>query len=221
MNKLRAEAEKLRQQGYSYNLIHERLGIAKGTMSYWFKDKPFTPNNEVLERIKNGPGKTGIRRHNQRVKEIQLLKQIGSKELGKLSKRDLWLLGLGIYIGEGAKTTEMIRISNADPAVIRLSVRWLKDACEVTDENLTLRVHIYPDNDPDECIDYWQRVTGISRKNFRKVSVDLRTNKLASRAHKLPYGTAHVTVASNGDPEKGVRLFRRMNGWIAGALNQV
>jgi hypothetical protein len=221
MHKLRSQAEKLREQGYSYNLIHQKLGIPKSTMSYWFQNKPFTPNDEVLERVRSGSGKEGLRRHEKRLKEVALLKQQGAYEIGNLSDRDLWILGLGIYIGEGAKTTEMIRISNADPAVIRLAVRWLKDACKLKDENLSVRIHIYPDNNPDDCLSYWQEVTNLHESCFRKVSVDLRTDKSLSKKRRLPYGTAHITVVSRGDPEKGVRLFRRINGWMTGALNQV
>ena len=220
MNTLRAEAEELRRQGYSYNLIQERLGIAKGTMSYWFKEMPFTPNKEVLRRVKNGQGKLGIRRHNDRVNEIAKLKKVGIAEIGVLSARDLWLLGLGIYIGEGSKTNEQIRIVNSDPAVIRTSIKWLKESCGLDNENIRMSLHIYPDNNPEECIEYWQRVTRLKRENFRWISVDSRTNKSASNAGKLMYGTAHVTVISNGDKAKGVKLFRRLNGWIYGAMNQ-
>ncbi len=220
MNKLRAEAEKLREQGYSYALINQKLGISKSTMSYWFKDKPFVANKEVLSRIKNGQAAVGIERHNRRVQEIQTLKQQGIEEIGKISKRDLWMLGLGLYIGEGAKTTEIIRISNSNPHVIRLSIRWLEEVFGLTSENFSVRLHLYPDSEVDRCQRYWQDVTGLDKDNFRKPNIDKRTNKQASNSGKLPYGTAHVTVISRGDPEKGVRLFRRMDGWIVGAMSQ-
>lgn len=221
MNKLRTDADKLREQGYSYNLIHERLGISKSTMSYWFKDKPFLPNAEVQKRINNSQAQVGIMRHNLRVQETQMLKELGTTEVGRLTKRDLWMLGLGLYIGEGAKTTEWLRISNSDPAVIRLSIKWFKEVFGLTNENFSIRLHLYPDNKLDQCQRYWQDITGLSKNNFRRPSIDKRTNKQASRAGKLPYGTAHVNVLSNKDPNKGVRLFRRMNGWIAGVMNQV
>lgn len=221
MNKLRAEAEKLREQGYSYNLIHERLGISKSTMSGWFKDKLFLPNEEVKKRIKNGQAQVGIMRHNIRVQEIQMLREQGTHEIGNITQRDLWMLGLGLYIGEGAKTTETIRISNSDPAVIQLSIKWLKEVLGLTNKNFSVRLHLYPDNKLDECLSYWQEVTGLSKSNFRRPSIDRRINKQTSRSGKLPYGTAHVTVISAGDPNKGVRLFRRMNGWIVGIMNQV
>ncbi|MBI2588928.1 hypothetical protein HYW35_01840 [Candidatus Saccharibacteria bacterium] len=221
MNKYRAEAEKLRKAGYSYNMITNALGISKGTMSYWFKDKPFTPNKKVLERIKYGPIKSGARSHNRRVKEIADLKELGRKELGEISKRDLWLLGLGLYIGEGSKTTESIRIINSDPAIIITGIRWLREICNLPLNNIVIRLHIYPDTNKQEAIKFWRSITDIPKKNFRNPTIDHRTDKKSKKTGKLPYGTAHIMVITNGDPEKGVKLYRRINGWIAGALNQL
>lgn len=221
MNSLRQAAENLREQGYSYGLIQQKLGISRSTMSYWLKDKPFVPNQEVLERIKRGTGAEGVRRHNRRVAEIEELRERGIAELGSLSHRDLWLIGLGLYIGEGAKTTEAVRIVNSDPAVIRLAIRWFKEVCSLKNENLTVSLHIYPDNDVEACKDYWREVTKLPQENFRWISVDRRQNKRAAATGKLSFGTAHITVRANGDSSKGVRLFRKINGWMTGALNQV
>ena len=221
MNTLRTEAEKLRDEGYSYNMINQALGVPVSTMSYWFRDRPFKPNREVLDRIKYGPIKSGAKRHNQRVRSIIKFKKIGIQEVGKLSQRDLWMLGIGLYIGEGAKTIESVRIINSDPAVIAIGIRWLKDVCGLTSDNITIRLHIYPDNDENEARKFWQEVTGLPIANFRKTSIDRRTNKSLSGRRKLPYGTAHVSVVSRGDPQKGVILFRKINGWIFGVLNQV
>ena len=220
MNKLRLDAEKLRAQGYSYALIKEKLGISKSTMSYWFKDKPFTPNMQVEARIKNGRGKVGIKRHNIRVREIKKLKELGIKEVGKLSDRDLWMLGLGLYIGEGAKTTETIHISNSDPLIIMLSIRWFKEVLGLSNDNLVIRLHLYPDSNVPACIEYWQSITGLEARNFYQSIIDMRVNKKVNRAGKLPYGTAQVSIKANGDRDKGVRLYRKMSGWIEGAMNQ-
>jgi len=214
------EAEKLRSQGYSYNLINKKLGISLATMSYWFKDKPFIPNDEVKRRIKNGHS-TGLKSHERRLTEILELKQVGIKEIGKLSKRDLLLLGLGIYIGEGSKTNERIRISNSDPAIIRLSIRWLKEVANLENDNISIRLHLYPDSNIEECMKYWQKVTGLNQRHFQNVTIDRRINKQTFHLGKLPHGTAHIYVLSGGNLEKGVRLYRRLNGWIAGVKLQV
>jgi len=221
MNQLRAEAERLRDLGYSYNMITEVLGIARSTMSYWFKDRPFAPNYEALERIKYGPLKSGALKHNRKVEEIARMREVGISEVGDLTPRDIWMLGLGLYIGEGAKTVETVRVANSNPAVIRAMVRWLKETCGLEDNNIRLRIHLYPDCNEEEALQYWRTVTGLPSSNFKKTSIDTRQNKRRSMHGKLPYGTAHIYVAAWGDPNKGARLFRRVNGWMAGALEQL
>jgi hypothetical protein len=221
MNELRRQAEALRGAGYSYNMITEKLGISSSTMSYWFKDKPFTPNKEVLKRIQYGPIKSGALKHQKKLEAIKQARQAGKREIGLLSKRDLLMLGLGIYIGEGAKTIEAVRISNSDPVVIRTGVRWLKKICNLNDENITIRLHLYPDSNEAEAKDYWREVTGLPPGNFRKTIVDTRENKKLSNRSKLPYGTAHISVVANGNPEKGVMLYRKIESWRMAAVENL
>lgn len=221
MNKLRAEAESLRNAGYTYNMITESIGVSKGTLSYWFKDMPFSPNKEAVSRIKYGPIKSGALRHNKKLANIKHQHSLGKAEIGRLSRRDLWMLGIGLYIGEGAKTTEGIRVSNSDPIVIATAMGWLKKICGLTDDNFTIRLHLYPDHDELEAKMFWQSITGLPLESFRKTIIDARNKKSRKNYSKLPYGTAHLSVVSKGDPTKGVALYRRIEGWILGAVNQV
>ena len=218
---LHKEAEKVRNNGYSYNMIGEKLGIAKSTLSNWFKAQPFIPNTEAVTRNRLGPIKSAQQRHNRRVEETQILKEAGMKELGILSKRDLWLLGLGLYLGEGTKAFESIRIINSNPEYIKLGVRWFKEVCGLNDTNITIAIHLYPDNDEKECLSFWSTATSLPLKNFRKTQIDRRINKNIIKKKKLPYGTAHLMVISNGEKGKGVNLYRRIAGWMEGALSQI
>lgn len=217
VNKLRPSATKLRQQGYSYSMISSELGVAKSTLSNWFRDIPFEPNETVLKRIQYGPIKAAARSHNKRVWEIKTLMRQGVSEIGRLSKRDLWLLGLGLYIGEGSKTIESVRIINSDSYIIKLAIKWLKEVCNLDDSNISIAMHIYPDTNTREAKRYWQHVTGLPDSSFRKTQID-RRQKREAKIGKLPYGTAHLVVVSNGDADKGVRLFRRITGWMDGVL---
>jgi len=221
MNSLRSKAEKLRDQGYSYNMITKALGVPISTMSYWFRDRPFIPNKEVIERIKYGPMKSGAARHNARVKEVQSLRERGISEVGKLSHRDLWMLGIGLYIGEGAKSIESVRIMNSDPRVISISIRWFKEVCGLTEENIVICMHLYPDSNVGDCMSYWQKITGLPASNFRKTQIDRRLNKRRAAEGKLPYGTVQLRIVTGGDPANGVILFRLIMGWIDGAMSQV
>jgi hypothetical protein len=220
-NNLKTKAQQMRNAGYSYSIINQKLGVSKSTLSAWFSEQPFTPNKLVTQRIKLGPLRSAQKRHNAKVAEIQALRLLGAKELGPLSHRDLWLLGLGLYIGEGAKNNELMRVINADPRVIKLAIEWFKAICGLTNDNITIAIHLYPDNNMGESLRFWEETSGLPRKNFRKTQIDRRINKTAIKKHKLPYGTAHVSIVSGGNPANGVQLYRKLNGWMHGALSQI
>jgi len=220
INQLKNQAVKLRDSGYSYAMISERLGISKSTLSNWFRDRVFTPNLEVIHRIQRGPIKAAEKSHNRKVQEINELLTLGVKEIGKLNHRDLWLLGLGVYIGEGTKNNDIIRVINSDPAVIRLAIRWFKEVVGLPEDNFAIRLHLYPDNNIKEAIRFWKRETGLSIENFQKAQIDRRKNKMFLKRKKLPFGTAHITIQANGNSAFGVKLFRRIMGWISGVLSQ-
>lgn len=218
---IRSKAIILRRQGYSYNLISQRLAVAKSTLSHWLREVPYSPNTRVLYRIKAGPAKSAERRHNRKLTEILAIKQEAKKEIGKLSSRDLWFFGLGIYLGEGMKLYETIRVANSDPRVIRATIKWLETICHAKRENILLRIHLYPDNDIRRCLRYWSNETRIPLSQFSKTQFDRRKNKSARKHRILPYGTAHLTLRANGNPELGVRLHRRIIGWLEASLGTI
>ncbi len=216
----KAEALVLRKQGYSYALIHEKTGIPLSTMSYWFRNVPFKPNAQVRERIQNGSKRAGLVRRKQKAEDTSAQLRKGIVEMGTLTERDIRMLGIGLYIGEGAKTTEQVRVANSDPNVIRLAMKWLR-TLGVPEENVSLSVHIYPDNNPLLCKAFWLKITGLRESNFGWISVDKRTNKSRKATGRLPYGTAHIILRARGEQKYGVQFFRRLSGWMQGVYNQV
>jgi hypothetical protein len=195
--------------------------LAKGTLSDWLKEIPYNPSEEVKKRIKLGHIKTGQYRHNQRMADIEAMRKLAKKELGTLTKRDLWLLGIGLYLGEGSKLYESIRIINSDPEIIKIALKWFREICGLGNENFTPSVHLYPDNDIKETINYWSKITGIPKRQFGKTQIDRRRNKSGKKKRKLPYGTLHLQVKSCGKKEFGKSLHRRIMGWLEAALNQI
>ena len=131
------------------------------------------------------------------------------------------MLGLGLYIGEGSKAYETAQIINSDPAIIKLAIKWFNDICGIKDNHITIAMHIYPDSGEKRCRNYWRKITGLSAKQFRKTIVDRRMNKSSSKKRKLPFGTVRLSIISNGNPNLGVNLHRRIMGWIESSLAQV
>lgn len=211
----------LRQAGWSYNVIADRVGVAKSTLSHWLREIPYSPNQATIQRIRNGPAKSATLRHQQKINAIAKSRAAAIVEFGKLTKRDLWLLGLGVYIGEGSKLYESIRIINSDPQVIKLAIKWFREICGLGLSNITITIHMYPDLSESSVIKFWRDTTGLPRSNFMKTQVDTRRNKSGKKHRKLPYGTAHLTIRADGRREFGVALHRRIMGWITASNQQM
>ena len=129
---------------------------------------PFRPNAEISKRIGNGKLKSALFKNRQKLESINRATLEARNEIGKLTKRDLLMLGIGLYIGEGSKTNGTIRIVNSK----------------------------------------------IPLNHFGKTQVDRRRGKKISKRGILPYGTAHLTIKSNGNPFFGKFLFRKIIAWI-------
>lgn len=211
---LRERALTLRKEGYSYSYIAEQTGVSKGTLSAWLASVPYSPNTETLKQLGKARSAATLSKHKQKIESLESAHQLARKDIGKLNERDIFMLGIGLYIGEGMKDHNSLRVINGDPRVICLAIKWLKSACGLDNSNFKLRLHIYPDTSVQEAIAYWSEKTGLPSERFHKCQIDMRTNKKSMKKGKLPFGTAHLSILANGKKEHGVFLARRVNGWL-------
>lgn len=217
---LKEKALNYRKKGYSYNMISKELGLAKSTLSSWLGDIPYKPNKEVIKRIKAGPAKAAQNKQKKKIATIKFIKKKAKKELGKLTKRDLWLLGIGLYLGEGRKFQEAIRITNSDPKTIKTASKWFRKICGLKNENFKPSVHIYPDINIKTVINYWSKIIGVPEKQFGRTQIIKGNNKIIKK-RKSSYGTLNLHIKSCGQKRFGKNLHRRIMGWIEAALNQI
>lgn len=220
MTKVHAKikARMLRESGHSYNHISQAVNVSKSTLTLWLADIPYTPNSETIARIGSARAAAGKVKSKIKFESIALAKKEAERSLQSMTQRDLFMLGLGLYIGEGSKSGLMTRFANSDPAAINLMIHWFTKALGVPKKNLRLRIHLYPDCNEKLSLQYWSRMTGVPRTQFYRTSIDRRTNKRVDRAGKLPHGTAHLIVVSLGDKRWGVFLARKITAWSAKVL---
>ncbi len=211
---IKNEAIKLRKEGYSYNYIVKQVPVAKSTLSDWLHDIPFKPNEHTIRTISNAHIASGNYKHKIRLESFERARVQAVRDIGDISKRDLMMLGLGIYIGEGGKTRGITRIANSDPKIIKFAIKWFMIIFCVKKTQFRVRLHIYPDNKESECIDYWSKHIEISKSQFFKSTIDNRTNKINKNRRKLPFGTAHMSVKGFGEKKFGVYLHRLIMAWI-------
>lgn len=215
---IREKVFKLRKDGYSYNYISDKTGVSKSTLSGWLSGIPYTPNKTIIERIGKARAASGYAKSKQKLESFKNAAKEAKKEIREITKRDLFMLGIGIYIGEGAKTNDIVRVINADPKIIKFAVKWFEQACGLSRNNFRIRLHLYPDNNIKECIKFWSNSSGVPINQFQRTYIDLRENKKMFKRGKLPHGTAHLSVRSNGKKEFGVFLARKINAWIGEVL---
>ena len=114
------QALKLRMLGYSYSYISEKTGLSKSTLSYHLALIPYVPNKTTIQKIGMARTRACVTKSNIKKKSFSDAKRIAKVDIGNLSKRDLFMLGLGVYIGEGSKTQDIIRLVNCDYRVLNL-----------------------------------------------------------------------------------------------------
>lgn len=207
----------LRKEGYSYSFIKEKTGLAKSTLSYHLAEIPFRPNKKTIQRIGKGRAQAAITKSRRKKATLVSAQKHAEKKLGELSERDTFILGLGLYIGEGSKTQDLVRLVNADAKVIKLFIRWLHQL-GLKDENITIRVHLYPESNIHASEQFWLNQTGLSRSSLQRACIDTRVSKDRKRQSAHPYGTAHVTVRANGNKSFGVILSRQIGAYMKKVL---
>ncbi|QQR64678.1 helix-turn-helix transcriptional regulator [Candidatus Kaiserbacteria bacterium] len=210
-------AIKLRERGYSYTHIAKKTGLSVSTLSYHLSRIPYTPNKKTIAAIGKARSASLLTKSLAKKKTYEEARERAKKDIGIISFRDLFFLGLGTYIGEGSKTHDITRLVNSDYRVINLYIRWL-ESFGLDHTNFTIRIHLYPDSNIHESEEFWLKKTGFSRTQLQSVCIDKRVGKDRKRSGIHPYGTAHVTVHSRGNKAFGVMLARQIGAYMQEVL---
>lgn len=216
---VRERAMALRKNGFPYNYISSETGLSKSTLSGWLTEIPYTPNAATVALFGKARAAASARHAAIRQESIQEIRKTAILDIGRISKRDLFMFGLGLYLGEGDKTGQ-VRMVNSDPRIIQASITWFK-MLGVRNDQFTLRVFLYPDNDVEQSLQFWSRTTSIPLSQFQKHYVDERVDKKAKKRRKLPFGTVQLNVRSDGRREFGVLFFRKIQLWNEAVLSEI
>jgi hypothetical protein len=130
--KEKKEALILRKKGESIKQIAKQLCISRSTASTWCREVTLTSRQQKLLRVRmiqgGNEGRTKGKNSNiiKRQNSITLQEGRARKILGQLSERDITMIGLGLYWGEGSKKNERRFIfTNSDEVIIRCMIKWL------------------------------------------------------------------------------------------------
>lgn len=184
----------MRKRGMSYNQIKEKLGISKSTLSGWLYNMPLS-EKRIRELQADSPIRIERYRNTMRAKKEARLKEVYekvSKDIGNLSKRDLFIAGLFLYWGEGAKSTSSSTIlTNTNPAMLKFFLNWLK-LFGVERKSLRVKLHLYSDMNIKKGIDFWSKELKIPKSQFRKTYIKKTSAKSITYKNGFGKGTCNV-----------------------------
>lgn len=214
----------LRQKGESIKEIARKLKIAKSTVSLWCRDIELTP--EQIQRLHKRMIKGGYRgclkgarvQYKRRLERTKEFKKQGFERLGKLSARDFLVIGAALYWGEGSKNDRQgVRVSNSDPEVIKLMLKWFRQVWDIPNSQISLAVIINQIHKSrvNEVEEYWSKITKIPREQFTKTTLIKAKNKKNYKNFPIYYGVMTIKI------RKSTNLQRQISGMIGGLTQKV
>src|SRR3989338_8755343 len=171
-------AIELRKGGYSYSEIQKFCAVPKSTLSYWFKDiKLSEPQLSRLKKKREEGAKRGSKAKTLKTsKAIEEIQKTSAKDIGEISKRELWLMGVVLYWRErllnknDSDLKKGVRFTSSDPDLIKLFLKWLVDVGGIKNEEISFDIFI-PENKKsslNDFVDYWAGVTSFSKTIFSR-----------------------------------------------------
>ena len=171
-------AIELRKGGYSYSEIKKFSPVPKATLSYWFrKIKLSEPQLARLKKKRIEGAQKGSRAKTLKTsKAIEEIQKTSAKDIGKISKRELWLMGVVLYWRErflnknDSDLKKGVRFTSSDPHIIKLFLKWLGDVGGIKNEEINFDIFIGEDkkNSINDLVNYWAEITGFPKDNFSR-----------------------------------------------------
>lgn len=213
-------AIKLRREGKTYSEILAIVPVAKSTLSLWLREVGLSKaQTQQLTAKKVAAQKRGAQaRRSQRIDLMQTVFTAAKKDVGSLTKRELWLVGTALYWAEGSKElsttpSQGVDFGNTDSEMIKLFLRYLHECLDVaTDEvSFSLYIHESHKHRVDEVIKYWRKqlsldTLAVTYIYFKKHNPKTVRKNISTNYH----GTLRLRV------KKSSLLQRKISGWIYG-----
>lgn len=216
------KAIKLRLIGKSITEISRKLKMPKSTVGVWCRNIKLGKKQikRLAERQISGSYKGRMkfleRIRAERLIQTKRLREKGLNEIKNISKRDLFIAGIGMYLSEGAtsESSEEVSFTNSDVRTILFIKRWFMEICGVTRDRFVVQIRINKihRNKIRNTGNYWSKMIGVPLSQFSKTILIKTKSKKVYPKNNIYYGTIRLKV------RHGTQLRRRINGWVEGLL---
>ncbi|WP_190344451.1 hypothetical protein [Streptomyces venezuelae] len=217
---LRDRARELRLQGLTYDQIQAELGCSKSSISLWVRDLPKVDHRSPSEQGRDAAMKRWAHERPLREAQRHATVSAAADEVGPLTDRELFLLGVALYWAEGSKSKpyrrdESVVFINSDPGVIRVYLAWLR-LLGIEHHRLGFRVMIHESADVAGAEQYWADFVGIERSRLRKTTLKKHNPKTVRKNTGTDYrGCLIIRISA------ACALYRRIEGTWCGIVGAV
>jgi DNA-binding transcriptional MerR regulator len=198
-----------RKQGMSYSQIKRILKLSKSTLSLWLRNYPL-PEERIRELQQQGWKRSEAAierfRNTMRQKREKRLKEIYEAQKKKflpLNNREFFMLGLGLYWGEGTKCRrDGLSISNTDPSIIKFFIYWLNKCLDIPKKKMKVGLHLYSDMNIDKEMKFWSETLKIPISQFIRPYIKKTSREKINHKGGFGHGTCNVRINSVPIAEK-------------------
>jgi len=211
--------QKLRKNGHSYRDIEKLTQTSKSTIGKYCQNVKLS-KVQIQKLIKNkndGLAKASLlgakANKNKRISQEKQLLQEGVRQIGKLSKRDKFIVGIALYQGEGSKTNNAVEFTNSNPETIKFMVKWLHDFCYIDLSKLKFSLWLHDDLSEAKAIIFWCNLLKIKSSQFGKTYFaknKINSPKIRKNIHQ--FGIIKIRFYNSAK-------LRLILGWIKGVLS--
>ena len=96
---LKQKAINFRRQGKTYSEILKEIPVAKSTLSLWLRDVGLSiaQKQNITEKRQQAQKRGADAQRNKRIKKQTSIVETAQAEIGKMSLRELWLVGIALH----------------------------------------------------------------------------------------------------------------------------
>jgi len=217
-SKEKLKARQLRRKGKSVKKIAKFLNVSSSSVSLWVRDIKLTPIQiESLRKRQIDPfyGKKldyYLKKKKEFEERVTNIKKQGVREIGKLTKREILLIGIALYWGEGFKKDHLIGLSSSDINIAKFFIYWLKTCFNISNKDLILRVtaNISYKDLIIKLEKYWSNNLKIPLNQFSKPYFQKTKWKKEYENKNDYHGVLRIKV------RRSINLLRKIFGFIEG-----
>lgn len=211
---LKQKAIFLRRQGKSYREILEHISVSKSSLFLWLQEVTLTDSQvkRLQDKRETYAYRGAQKRRADRITKTKEIINRSSSEIGVITTRELFLLGIALYWSEGAKQktiniSQRVTFTNSDPRMVKIFLLWLDRICHIPSRNLRFELYIHENADIEIACKFWEKELNVKILPIRLKKHTIKIGRNVNTDYK---GLIRVTVTKSTD------LNRRISGWIKG-----